>query len=282
MARIVVLSDIHLSPSHGFFWDNWRIVRDYTNQIEAKAVIINGDVSINGPDSDAELAFAASAFKGLRDPVLALPGNHDIGDEPPGQDPRQIIDQARLARWSRTLGPDRWTYELGDWLLIGVNAQLFGSDLARENEQNRWLDEKLTAGIDRLIVLFLHKPLFLDHPDEDEPTAACLGPAARGQLLERLYEAGVRLVISGHLHQYRDRILEGIRHVWAPAVAFAAPEMFGGDPGCGLLVLDLTGDRVDIGLHRPDGLISHNLAAIKEHGRYKFVREMPPCPPQLA
>jgi hypothetical protein len=28
MVRIVVLSDIHLSPTHGFFWENWRVARE--------------------------------------------------------------------------------------------------------------------------------------------------------------------------------------------------------------------------------------------------------------
>src|SRR5271166_2340663 len=107
MARIVVLSDIHLSPTHGFFWNNWCIARDFANATGAEAVVVNGDLSINGPDSDAEIEFAASAIGRLRGHVLPLPGNHDVGDEPPGQDSNQIIDAARLARWDRAFGGDR-------------------------------------------------------------------------------------------------------------------------------------------------------------------------------
>src|SRR5262249_49300591 len=127
---------------HPLIADSWVLLGElahwarFYNETTAQAVIINGDLSINGPDSDTEIAFAAQALKGLRGQVLPLPGNHDIGDEPPGQDPDQIINQARLARWDEALGPDRWTYEAGDWLLIGINAQLFGSGLAREIEQN--------------------------------------------------------------------------------------------------------------------------------------------------
>ena len=29
MARIVILSDIHLSPTHGFFWENWCMAREF-------------------------------------------------------------------------------------------------------------------------------------------------------------------------------------------------------------------------------------------------------------
>ena len=160
MGSIVVLSDIHLSPTHGFFWENWCVAREFADAAKADAVIINGDLAINGPDSDAEIAFAAAALKKLRTPVAALPGNHDVGDEPPGQDPDQIIDADRLARWNRSLATDRFTLDVGGWRLVGVNAQLFGSGLARENAQDHWLDEQLSkAG--RPFALFLHKPLFL-------------------------------------------------------------------------------------------------------------------------
>jgi 3',5'-cyclic AMP phosphodiesterase CpdA len=144
MSRIVVLSDIHLSPTHGFFWENWCVARDLANTANADATIVNGDLTINGPESDAEIAFAASALKGLLVRTLALPGNHDVGDEPPGQDPDQIIDESRLARWDRSFAADRWTMDAGGWHLIGVNAQLFGSGLAREHAQDEWLDERLT------------------------------------------------------------------------------------------------------------------------------------------
>jgi hypothetical protein len=147
MARIVVLSDIHLSPTHGFFWENWCVARESADAAKADAVIVNGDLAINGPESDAEIAFAATALGNLRTRVMALPGNHDVGDEPPGQDPDQIIDVNRLARWDSSFATDRWALDAGGWRLIGVNAQLFGSGLARERVQDQWLDEQLcTAG----------------------------------------------------------------------------------------------------------------------------------------
>jgi hypothetical protein len=61
MARIVVLSDIHLSPTHGFFWENWCVARESAEAAKADAVIVNGDLAINGPDSDDEIAFSNRA-----------------------------------------------------------------------------------------------------------------------------------------------------------------------------------------------------------------------------
>ena len=59
MARILVISDPHLSPTHGFFWANWRRACEVTNRLAPDAVIVSGDLCLNGPDSDDEVAFAA-------------------------------------------------------------------------------------------------------------------------------------------------------------------------------------------------------------------------------
>jgi 3',5'-cyclic AMP phosphodiesterase CpdA len=281
MARIVVLSDIHLSPTHGFFWDNWCLAREFADGANADAVIVNGDLAINGPESDAEIAFAAAALESLRAPVMAVPGNHDVGDEPPGQDADQIIDQDRLARWDRSFATDRWALDAGGWRLVGVNAQLFGSSLAREQEQDQWLDEQLSAA-GRPTALFLHKPLFLESPTDDAETPSCMLPSARARLLDKLNRSDVRLIVSGHLHEHLDRTLGGRRHLWVPAVAFAAPNKHGGDGRCGLTVLDFSGDKVEVTIEHPRGIVSHDLAAIKGHGRYPFLRDMPPCPPPVA
>jgi 3',5'-cyclic AMP phosphodiesterase CpdA len=281
MVRIVVLSDIHLSPTHGFFWENWCIAREFADAAKADAVIVNGDLAINGPDSDAEIAFAATALANLRTRVMALPGNHDVGDEPPGQDPDQIIDSDRLARWDNCFATDRWVLDAGGWCLVGVNAQLFGSGLMREHAQDQWLDEQLsTAG--RPTALFLHKPLFLERHTDDAASPACMEPSARARLLDKLSQSDVRLIVSGHLHQHLDRTFGAQRHLWVPAVAFAGPQPHGGDGRCGVTVLDFSDNDVEVTIQRPRGLVSHDLAAIKGHGRYPFLRDMPPCPPPHA
>ena len=97
---------------------------------------------------------------------------------------------------------------------------------------------------------------------------ACIAPSVRTQLLGKLNRSDVRLIVSGHLHQHRDREVGGHRHLWTPAVAFAAPQAHGGDGRCGLAVLDFSQNGVEVTIERPHGLISHDLAAIKGHGRY--------------
>jgi 3',5'-cyclic AMP phosphodiesterase CpdA len=112
MARIVVISDPHLSPTHGFFWDNWRCTCEVVNRLSPDAVIVSGDLCMNGPDSDAEVAFARDALRHFAPPVYAIPGNHDIGDEPPGQELDQLIDESRLQRWISQFSTDRFLWSL--------------------------------------------------------------------------------------------------------------------------------------------------------------------------
>jgi len=279
MSKIVFLSDLHLSPTHGFFWPNFLAARAATDAADAEAVVINGDLCINGPDSDEEMHFAALALGGFATPVLALPGNHDVGDEPPGQDPNQIIDEDRLARWDAGFGTDRFVRDVGAWRLIGVNAQLFGSGLAREAEQETWLVECLATAGDRRIALVLHKPLFVEEAGEGPANATSLTPEPRARLLALLRAHGVAMVISGHLHATRDRVVEGIRHLWLPAIAFLGSAAHGGVPAVDAVVVDFAGAEAVVAPLPMPPLVQHDLMALKQHGRYKFLRDMPPSPP---
>ncbi len=282
MSRIAFLSDLHLSPVHGFFWENFRLAAAAADAAEAEAVVVNGDLCINGPDSDEEMDFAAEALARLRTPVLPLSGNHDVGDEPPGQDPAQLVNEARLMRWDARFGTDRFARDIGVWRLIGVNAQLLGSGLRREAEQAAWLADRLAEADGRPVALVLHKPLFVEHPAEDVATVASVNPAPRAPLMELLRRGGVRMVISGHLHARRDRVVEGIRHLWLPAVAFLGAGGHGGVPAVGATLVDFAGEEAVASSLDLPGLTPHELGAIKGHGRWKVLRDMPPCATDLA
>jgi 3',5'-cyclic AMP phosphodiesterase CpdA len=280
MARIIVISDPHLSPTHGFFWDNWCRACETVNRLAPDAVIVSGDLCINGPDSDAEVAFARQALGRLTSPVHAIPGNHDVGDEPPGQEAGQIIDADRLRRWQSVFGTDRFAFDADGWRVLGINAQLLGSGLPQEDEQDAWLDGELGTAA-RPILLALHKPLFLQSPDEAEVTATSINPEPRARLLRRLRGAPVRAVISGHLHCHRDVVRDGLRHVWAPSTAFLVqePADAAADNVLGILSIEVGNDGVRVELVDVPGLVPHDLAEIKGHGRYRYLRDMPVCPP---
>ena len=138
--RIAQISDTHLSDRHGFFHDNFLRVVAAVNAWGPDLVIHTGDLSINGADRAADLAFSVREMERFDAPVLMLPGNHDVGEEPGFMQLDQPTTAARLDRYARVVGADRWSRDAGVWRLIGINAQVIGTGLEREAEQAAWLE----------------------------------------------------------------------------------------------------------------------------------------------
>jgi hypothetical protein len=95
--------------------------------------------------------------------------------------------------------------------------------LASEAEQFDWLASQLEAADGKPVALFLHKPLFLNAPDDLELAASAIRYVhmpARTRLIEMLGAVDLRLVASGHVHQRRDFTYGHVRHIWAPSAGF--------------------------------------------------------------
>ncbi len=73
------------------------------------------------------------------------------------------------------------------------------------------------------LALFLHKPMFLNLPDDAETPATSIRyvpQPARARLIEMFAKVDLRLIASGHVHQRRDFTHRHTRHVWAPSAGF--------------------------------------------------------------
>jgi hypothetical protein len=109
------------------------------------------------------------------------------------------VSAARLAGWRASFGADRFALPLGEWSLIGVNAQLLGTGLPEEAEAWAWLEEVVQEADGRPVALFTHKPLFwrgpADGDDGNHWPSAC-----RERLRGMLGRGRLRLAVSGHLH----------------------------------------------------------------------------------
>lgn len=73
---------------------------------------------------------------------------------------------------------------------------------------------------DRRVAWFLHRPLFLDGPDEGDTGYWSVKPQPRSRLLDLIRRHSVALVASGHLHRAHDFLRDRTRYIWAPASAF--------------------------------------------------------------
>jgi 3',5'-cyclic AMP phosphodiesterase CpdA len=274
--RVVVVSDSHLSERTPEASANWDAVVDDLAADPPELVVHTGDLSTDGARLPADLTFARRQLDraertGVR--VLALPGNHDVGDNPYGGHPHDElrVSPDRLARYRDAVGPDRWLADVGGagdaggaggWRLVGLDAQLLGSGLPDEDDQWTWLSSAvdLPPAGPRHVALFLHKPL-VDPPDRPDRTSPgrYVVPAARERLAKVLAAAPVRAVVSGHVHQFRRHTGEGLSHVWAPTTWAVVPDRVQpvlGTKACGVAELSLGSDgAVGAELRRPPGLV---------------------------
>ena len=182
--RVVQISDTHLSRSKPHFADNWPPLADWIVAQHPDLVIHTGDVTVDGAGVEDDLAFSAQLMNGLGSRWRAVPGNHDVGD---ARHARQPVNAERLAMWRRYFGPDRWVEDIGEgaqgWRLVGLDAMLIDSGEPEEAEQNAWLEQVMSEAGERRIGWFLHRPLFVDSPDEGDTGYWSIKPQPRASLM---------------------------------------------------------------------------------------------------
>lgn len=240
---ILQISDTHLSARIPRFNANWAAAARVIARESAPLVVHTGDAALDGPDHADDLAFAATLLStgiGADGPRLrCVPGNHDVGDRAEAA-PHQPATDRRVAAHAAVLGAASWVEDMPGWRLIGINSQVIGTGTAAEATQAAMLAEALLTAGTRRLALFLHKPAFLDEPDEPAAGYWTVPPGERGVLRPLLSHPNLRLVASGHLHVQRLRRRGAVMHAWAPATSFLVgpailPDTRGGERRLGLL-----------------------------------------------
>jgi 3',5'-cyclic AMP phosphodiesterase CpdA len=255
MIRLIQISDTHLGLAKPHFAANWAPLAAWIAGERPNLVIHTGDVSIDGADSDEDLRHCAGLINGPGVPFRALPGNHDVGD---ARHRHQPVNAERLIRWRNYFGPDRWFENVEGWRLIGLDALLFGSGKFDEPAQLAWFESIMNKAQDRHLAWFLHRPLFLESPDEGDTGYWSVRPDPRRALLALVRRHGVALVASGHLHKAHQLVLDGTRYVWAPSSAFlCGPEAQPSMPGekhLGAVCYEIDGSELRISIVEVPGL----------------------------
>src|SRR5262249_17410852 len=147
------------------FAGNWAPLASWIAAQSPDLVLHTGDLTVDGADVEQDMRHAAELVRRLGVRFRAVPGNHDVGD---ARHPRQPVTDQRLARWRAHLGADRWVEDVAGFRLIGLDAMLLGSGHPEESAQAAWLDAVVDEAGGRRLAWFLHRPLFLDNPDEGD------------------------------------------------------------------------------------------------------------------
>ena len=223
--RLTQISDTHLARRFASLTRNFDRVRDHIDATRPDLVLNTGDLGFDAPTSPDDLDYAKSLHDALPVPCRYLPGNHDIGDNPTQVGPvsTELVSEKGRQAYIAAFGDDRWRFEAAGWCFIGLNSLVMNSGLVCETEQFDWLAGELANTGGKPVALFLHKPIFLNAPDDPELPASAIRYVpmpARRRLVEMLRAVDLRLVASGHVHQRRDYAYGHTRHVWSPSAGF--------------------------------------------------------------
>jgi len=80
--RVILVSDTHLSPAAPEAAANWDAVLRYVGANAPDVVIHLGDLTLDGAHNAGDLHYGRRQLDRLPVPWHAIPGNHDIGDNP--------------------------------------------------------------------------------------------------------------------------------------------------------------------------------------------------------
>ena len=223
--RLTQISDTHLARRLTKLTANFERIADHIDTTRPDLVVNSGDLAFDAPTSPDDLDYARSLHDTLPVACRYLPGNHDIGDNPTqiGPVPKELVSEKGRQAYLAAFGDDRWRFEAANWCFIGLNSPVMNSGLVSEAEQFDWLAGELASSGGKPVALFLHKPIFLDAPDDSERESSAIRYVpmpARRRLVEMLRRVDLRLVASGHVHQRRDFTFGHTRHVWSPSAGF--------------------------------------------------------------
>lgn len=193
MHRIVHLSDLHFGAE---IPEVVAALAEELNRDPPALIAVSGDLTMRA--RRREFLAARAFIDGLRAPVLAVPGNHDIVAYWLLE---RFVDP--YARWHRHIGPQTEpVFQDRRVGVVGLNtARRAGPylDWSRGRVGRTRLarcEARLAAmppGLTRIVVA--HHPFL---PPRSAPEARLVGGAAMA--LNAFARHGVRLVLSGHLH----------------------------------------------------------------------------------
>lgn len=261
--RIAQISDTHLSRSRPLFDGNFPPLAEALRAARPELVIHTGDLALDGADSADDLNHGVEAMNSLGLDWVAVPGNHDVGDDAvlAGKQP---ITPERLARWERCVGPLGFFRDIPGWRIIGLDTQGFSANSAHRE----FLAEAIRGAGNRQIALFQHKPITEQALADTAVNYWPLLPNSRAELLAMFDGRRPALVASGHVHQQRDRVADGIRQIWAPAVGFIVGDAFQKPVGhklLGWVEHEFHEDgRHEARLHAMGHLVLHDIGSIPE------------------
>ena len=198
------------------------------NKLAPDLVIHLGDIQHPIPDlptHEAAVKASRHLLQQLNCKLVVVPGNHDVGDKPHALAASPVVNQQALRVFKKHWGPSFYAFDYGNCHFIVINSSILNSGTALESKQTAWLEKDLAENRQsgRRVFLFMHYPLYLDHPAEDEHYDN-IGHQARMRLLALLDRYKIEAVFCGHVHNFFYNRYKKTDLYVLPSVTFIRPE----------------------------------------------------------
>lgn len=191
------------------------------NRLRPDAVIVTGDM-VNSPKKRSELEEFTRIVRTIDPsiPVRFIPGNHDTP---------KLTSLDQMRDYLDTYGYDRFTFEQGGCLLIGINTNIIKDSVPQlEREQYEWLEEQLARASDaRFKFVFSHCPPFARNIEERE-SYSNWSHEQRERYMRLLERYGVDALFAGHLHNHSEAQAYGVRVITTGSISKPLGDGFSG------------------------------------------------------
>lgn len=213
--RIIHMSDLHLTQDGSTIWgedtrEKFIIAIDMIKKMQdIDAILVSGDISNDG--SFSSYIFADRLFSSTNIPTYWSLGNHDNLDLLKNNN---LLSYCKLVCEATIYG----------WQIIILNS------IAHDEEQPGKNRSRGVIDIDTMIkiknqIYTKKKPtiVVLHHPALEIGGWQDLKILKNRDKFREIIESSeyVRIVLAGHIHEFTDRTLNGIRYSTAPGLGFA-------------------------------------------------------------
>lgn len=213
--RIIHMSDLHLTRDGSPIWGEYthakflRAIKRIKRTQDIDAIIVSGDISNDGSMESYE--FADNMFLQTNIPTYWCLGNHDnleLQRIPYTLKHCKLIDSTRVCGWNVLLLNS-----------VAPDEELSGKNRSRgilNTQTLTWLNEKIN-NLDEPTIVVLHHPALEIGGWQDKKILK--DREAFRKMLES--SKNIRIVLSGHVHEFSDIVLNGIRYSTATGLGFA-------------------------------------------------------------
>ena len=225
LARVALLSDPHVNGAtngnEAAFKARFQKTIAQVNDAKVDVVLIAGDLTQSGLPQ--EFMDFKNHIKALHAPVYFVPGNHDVGHKFNSGKTNGTVTPGRVETYERALGPSWFVKKKAGLRILGINSSLLGSSFLQEEQMWTFLERELAQPARQQTILFMHYPLFLKTLDEPGGDYFNTEPEPRMRLYNLLKQAGVKIVLTGHLHHPLINRRDGILFLTTLPVSFGLP-----------------------------------------------------------